>query len=189
MANNSAGTAGTTPILAAGTSQTANTASTQTVNTAGTQTANTADTSGSQTANAAGNSGNSAVGPGDVLLTEQYFSDPSWPRTDVILDLSKSKYSGIVPFLVVFSLDKRCRTLNPPSDRSYSLSDGVAPDVERLKDLVFESKLPMKSTPAYTLRWGRRSRRDEYDTTIQRDRKSTRLNSSHRSLPRMPSSA
>ena len=91
-ANNSAGTVGTTPILVAGTSQTANTASTQTVNTAGTQTANTADTSGSQTVNAAGNSDNSAVGPGDVLLTERYFLDPSWPRTDVILDLSKSNW-------------------------------------------------------------------------------------------------
>jgi len=77
----------------------------------------------------------------------------------------ESKYSGIVPFLVIFSLDERLCRLDPPSDGSYVLSDDVAPDFALLNNLVFESKLPIESTPAHALSWSC----DEYNNTIQRE--------------------
>ena len=56
--------------------------------------------------------------------------------------------ADIIPILIVFALDHRCRKLNPPSERSYTLSDGVAPERTRLEALVSESALPMSSIPA-----------------------------------------
>jgi hypothetical protein len=77
----------------------------------------------------------------------------------------ESNYSGIVPFLVIFSLDESFSRLNPPSDGSYVLSDDVAPDFALLKSVVFDSKLPIESTPAHALP----SSYDEYNNTIQRE--------------------
>jgi hypothetical protein len=80
----------------------------------------------------------------------------------------ESNYSGILPFLVTFSLDERLCRLDPPSDRSYLLSDGVAPDFARLKSMVLASKLPIESTPAHglPLGWPRNSK---YNNTIERE--------------------
>ncbi len=81
---------------------------------------------------------------------------------------SKSKYSNIVPFLIIFALDKRCCDLLPP-DRSYTLSDGLAPQLTRLEGMVSGSALDIYSTPANTLdvRWY--EKRDIYDATIRRE--------------------
>jgi len=82
---------------------------------------------------------------------------------------SKSKYTYTIPFIVIFALDKRFCDLYPPSDRSYTLSDGLDRVLRYLKSLVHSSRLPMDSTPAQTLdeSWNQRNR--TYDTTIGRE--------------------
>ncbi len=62
---------------------------------------------------------------------------------------SKSKYSDVVPFIIIFALDERFRYFNPPPDLSYTLSDGVAPILARLEKLVSRSALPLELTPTY----------------------------------------
>lgn len=77
----------------------------------------------------------------------------------------ESKYSGIIPFLVIFSLNEHFCRLNPPSDGSYVLSNNVALDFVLLKSMIFNSKLPIESMPAHALP----SSYDEYNNTIQRE--------------------
>ena len=62
---------------------------------------------------------------------------------------SKSKYSDVVPFIIIFALDERFRYFDPPPDLSYTLSDGVAPILARLEKLVSRSALPLELTPTY----------------------------------------
>ena len=64
---------------------------------------------------------------------------------------SNSKYSDIIPFLVAFALDERFLPLSPPPDLFYTLSDGLAPTLAYLKDLVTRSALSMESSPARLL--------------------------------------
>jgi hypothetical protein len=84
----------------------------------------------------------------------------------------ESKYADIVPALMVFALDERCRNLNPPANSSYTLSDGVAPELTRLKNMVSGAALPMASTPARFLtydtnqRYPEVLRKADYDATI-----------------------
>jgi len=52
---------------------------------------------------------------------------------------SMSKYSNLVPFIIIFALDERCRNLSPLPDHFYTPSDGVAPELTRVKDLVSQS--------------------------------------------------
>jgi hypothetical protein len=54
---------------------------------------------------------------------------------------SKSKYSNIVPFIIAFALDERCRNLSPPQHSFFTPSDGIAPEIEHVMDLVSESAL------------------------------------------------
>jgi len=67
---------------------------------------------------------------------------------------SNSKYAEMVPILTILALDDRCRDLIPPPESLYLLSDGVAPGLARLKDLVSApgSALPIELTPARSLR-------------------------------------
>jgi hypothetical protein len=88
----------------------------------------------------------------------------------------KSKHTDMVPVLMVFALDERCRNLIPPPETSYTLSDGVAPELTRLKNLVSKSALPIELTPARSLRTGvtkpknvDRQRMAEYDAAIRRE--------------------
>jgi hypothetical protein len=78
---------------------------------------------------------------------------------------SKSEYSDIIPFFVAFALDEGCRSLNPPTDISYTLSDGITPVLVRLENLVSESALPIESIPAYLLMV---EESDEMDVETQR---------------------
>ena len=91
---------------------------------------------------------------------------------------SKSDYSDIIPFFIASALDERCRHLSPPPYHSYTLSDGVAPDLACLEGMVFRSALPIESTPARlsdaeaTLskkakKRRRRELKDEYDVAIE----------------------
>jgi hypothetical protein len=86
----------------------------------------------------------------------------------------KSKYADMVPIVMVVALDERCRDLIPPPESSYFLSDGVAPGLTRLKDLVSGSALPIELTPARSSRVtraknGDRHRMAEYDAAIRRE--------------------
>ena len=89
---------------------------------------------------------------------------------------SNSKYAYIVPIVMVFALDERCRDLIPPPESSYLLSDGVVPGLTRLKDMVSGSALSIELTPARSLRVGvtkaknaDRHRMAEYDAAIRRE--------------------
>jgi hypothetical protein len=82
---------------------------------------------------------------------------------------SKSNYKDIIPFLIVFMLDKRCRNLGPPSDRYFRLADGLAPEYTRLEDIVCKSARHMKNTPVHSLQIGRKQKRAEYNATIRKE--------------------
>jgi hypothetical protein len=90
---------------------------------------------------------------------------------------SKSKYSDIIPLFIVFALDERCRYLSPPPDLSYTLSDGVAPALANLENLVSRSALSIEWIPAQLFKVEatgskkvrRRRRKEEYNAVIQRE--------------------
>jgi hypothetical protein len=82
---------------------------------------------------------------------------------------SKSKYKDIIPFITAFALDERCRDLNPPPEGSYMLSDGLAPRLAHLKDLVSQTALPIFSTPVYSLQIKKKRKTAEYNATISRE--------------------
>ena len=90
---------------------------------------------------------------------------------------SDSEYSNIIPFFVAFALDERFRSLSPPPDPFYTLSDNTAPNLAYLMDLVTRSALSMESSPVGILhvqegpsmmakmKW----RMEEYNVAIQRE--------------------
>ena len=80
---------------------------------------------------------------------------------------SKSKYSDIVPFLVIFSMDERCFVLDSPPHCSYTLSDGIAPSLPHLENLVSKSALPIQFTPANSLQGKMKKKKVEYNATIK----------------------
>ena len=82
---------------------------------------------------------------------------------------SKSKYKDMIPFITVFALDKRCRDLSPPPERSYMLSDGLAPRLAHLEDLISQFALPMHSTPVHSLQIKKKRKTAEYNATINRE--------------------
>ena len=86
---------------------------------------------------------------------------------------SKSKYKDIIPFVTAFVLDKRCRDLCPPPERSYTLSDGLAPQLAHLVHLISQSALPIYSTPVYSLQIKQKRKTKEYNATISRESSST----------------
>jgi len=51
---------------------------------------------------------------------------------------SMSKYSNLVPFIMVFALDERCRNLSPPSDQFYIISRNMQlrGHILRLQDIL-----------------------------------------------------
>ena len=85
--------------------------------------------------------------------------------------LSAAAYNGsdIIPFVMVFALDKRCRDLDPPPDRSYMLSDGLAPELTRLANVVSQSALPMHLTPVRSLQAKQKRKKTQYNATISRE--------------------
>jgi len=101
-------------------------------------------------------------------------------KTTLLFSLSaatygRSKYSDIVPIVMIIALDERCHNLGPPLDGhdSYWLADGVSPELAHLKRLVSESALPISSTPAHSLRVEGTTDvqlgQEEYDAAISRE--------------------
>ena len=94
------------------------------------------------------------------------------PRIELTFSLSaasysKSVYTSIIPFVIVFALDERCRNLSSPPDSTYTLSDGLAPGITQLEDLVSKSARPTNLTPAHSKKAKRR--KAEYDLVIRRE--------------------
>ena len=90
---------------------------------------------------------------------------------------SNSKYSDVIPFFVAFALDERFCFLSPSLDLFYTLSDGIAPKLEYLNDLVTRSALSMVSSPARLLHMDetlskkekKERKMEEYNVAIQRE--------------------
>ena len=61
---------------------------------------------------------------------------------------SKSNRADVVPFLAIIATDERFRILNPLSETSYTLSDGLCASLTRLRDLISECALALHLTPA-----------------------------------------
>ena len=86
---------------------------------------------------------------------------------------SKSKYSDIVPFLIIFSLDERFSDLSPPPEGSYTLSEGLAPNLTHLENLVSQSALPIYFTPVNSMQVKQKQKKENYNATIKKE--STRV--------------
>ena len=84
---------------------------------------------------------------------------------------SKSKYSDIVPFLMIFSLDERFSDLSPPPEDSYTLSDGLAPNLKHLENLVSQSALPIYFTPINSMQVKHKQKKEVYNATIKKESK------------------
>jgi hypothetical protein len=81
----------------------------------------------------------------------------------------KSKYKDIVPFLVIFALNEACRDVDPPPDRSYMLSHGLAPELTYLQNFLLKSALPMRSTPLHFSQLKGYRKKVEYNASIGRE--------------------
>jgi len=82
---------------------------------------------------------------------------------------SKSKYSVLVPFLIIFSLDQRVCDINPPAERSYTLSHGLTPGLADLEKIISESALPLQSTPANFLLIKMKRKKVKYGVAIKKE--------------------
>jgi len=82
---------------------------------------------------------------------------------------SKSKYSIVVPFLIIFSVDQRFYDINPPASRSYMLSHGLTPGLTHLEKIVSESALPLQSTPVNSLVVNMKRKNEEYGMVIKKE--------------------
>jgi hypothetical protein len=107
--------------------------------------------------------------------------NPRHLKVELLFSLSAAAYSqtthsNIVPFFTTIALDERYHYLDPPPDRSYTLSDGLGPELRYLEDLVFKSALPLSSTPAHfinvageTVQSIETLRQEQYDVAIKRE--------------------
>ncbi|KAI9432129.1 hypothetical protein H4582DRAFT_1999398 [Lactarius indigo] len=89
---------------------------------------------------------------------------------------SKSKWANVVPFIAVIAADERFRDLHPPSETSYTLSDGIRPSLTHLQNLISGCALPMHLTPAISFQIQatkrkkiEKRRRIEYDEAVERE--------------------
>jgi hypothetical protein len=56
--------------------------------------------------------------------------------------------------MITFVLDERCRSISPPPNFSFTLADGLAPELTRLESIVFECALPVSSTSVNSVEAG-----------------------------------
>ena len=62
---------------------------------------------------------------------------------------SRRGYLDVIPCIIIFALDERCRNLSPPPNIFYDLSEGLVPQLAHLRALIFRSALPISLTPAH----------------------------------------
>ena len=80
-----------------------------------------------------------------------------------------SKHKDIVPFLVIFALNKTCLDFDPPPDCFYMLTDGLSPGLTHLQSLVSKNALPIQSTPVRFSELKKKRRKAEYKAAIERE--------------------
>ena len=92
------------------------------------------------------------------------------------VSFSKSKWADLTPFLTIIATDERFRNLHPPSEISYTLSDGLCPSLTHLRDLISGCALPIHLTPANSLQVQatkkktiNKRRKREYEETVRRE--------------------
>ena len=73
----------------------------------------------------------------------------SFSLSAAAFSLSRRGHLNIIPCIIIFALDERCRYLSPPPNVFYDLSDGLAPQFTHLRPLIFQSALPICLTPAH----------------------------------------
>ena len=118
----------------------------------------------------------------DLCSKATFATDPQDLRIKLSFCLSaasfsKPKWTDIVTFLAVIATDERFRNLNPPSELSYTLSDGLCPSLTHLRDLISGCALPIHLTPANSFQIQgitkrkkiNKRRKAEYDETVRRE--------------------
>ena len=70
----------------------------------------------------------------------------SFSLSAAAFSLSRRGDLNVIPFIIIFALDERCRNLSPLPNVFYDISDGLAPQLTRLSTLIFQSGLPKYST-------------------------------------------
>lgn len=55
---------------------------------------------------------------------------------------SQPRYSGVVPFAIILALDERCRNMDLQLHCAYELSDGLSPELTRLRKLITRAAVP-----------------------------------------------
>ncbi|KAF8260955.1 hypothetical protein EI94DRAFT_1609035 [Lactarius quietus] len=92
------------------------------------------------------------------------------------VSFSKSKWADFVTFLAVIATNERFRSLHPPSEISYTLSDGLCASLTHLRDLITECALPIHLTPANSFQVPatnrkkiNKRRRMEYEEAVKRE--------------------
>ena len=62
---------------------------------------------------------------------------------------SRRGYLDVIPCIIIFALDERCRNLSSLPNIFYDLSEGLVPQLAHLRALIFRSALPISLTPAH----------------------------------------
>ena len=73
----------------------------------------------------------------------------SFSLSAAAFSLSRRRDMNVIPFIIIFALDERCRNFSHPPNVFYRLSDGRAPQLTHLRALISQSTQRIYSTPAY----------------------------------------
>jgi len=72
----------------------------------------------------------------------------SFSLSAAAFSLSRRGHLNVVPFIIIFALDERCRNLRPPPNIFYDFSDGLARQFTNPSSLMSQSALPISLTSA-----------------------------------------
>ena len=66
----------------------------------------------------------------------------SFSLSAAAFSLSRRGHSNVIPFIIIFALDERCRNLILPPNIFYDFSDGLTPQLTNLRALLSQSAQP-----------------------------------------------
>ena len=66
----------------------------------------------------------------------------SFSLSAAAFSLYRRGHSNVIPFIITFALDERCRNLIPPPNIFYNFSDGLAPQLTNIRALLSKSAQP-----------------------------------------------
>jgi hypothetical protein len=85
------------------------------------------------------------------------------------------EHSYILAVIMILALDGRCRHLNPPPQRVYRVSDGLNPELTRIKSMISECKLTSSLITTHSLfaegtgAQDTNSLQDKYNAAIEKE--------------------